>query len=72
MKKTRYVFDDILEGLSILRRYCTEPSVSASRDEFFAGSEEANPTKLDDRDFDRLEELGWYWCDRLECWAINL
>lgn len=71
--KTRWVFDDILEGLSIIRRYCNnERSVGASLDTFWAGSEEANPEKLDGDDFDRLHDLGWYWAKEKECWKINL
>ena len=72
--KDFWVFDDVLEGLAILRRYCsTERSIQSSvQGMLWAGSKEANPKKLRDVDFERLENLGWFWLEQRSCWAINL
>ena len=68
-----WVFDDVLEGLTIIQRYCKkERSVQVDTDLLWAGSEEAKPEVMRDTDFERMGDLGWYWLGKRQCWAINL
>ena len=55
----------IRDGISLLMNY-EECSVDAQHDTIYAGCKD--PTKVDDKDRERLEALKWSWDAEQDCW----
>jgi hypothetical protein len=60
----------IIEGLNIFAKYCDsdEEYICAEHDEIFAGHGLKDAIGGDD--VKQLEELGWNFVERLDCWRV--
>ena len=66
---------DIIEGLQLIAKYCDE---GVEKNYVVEGEHEivyAQPDKHKDdwlpADAARMKELGWFWHDDGECWAMH-
>ena len=59
----------MIEGLEILKDYPTGDGwMAAEHDIIWTGCEE-NPENMNPEDVKKLDELGFFWDDELDCWA---
>jgi hypothetical protein len=54
------------EGLTIIAEHCSETETAAEHDVLYAG----NADEIPPAQMDRLDVLGWFWDDEVDCWAF--
>lgn len=63
--------DQLVGGLEIFRRFDPSGSVSTERGVIYVPGPSPDTDKISKKDKRLLENLGWYWDAKLQCWARN-
>jgi hypothetical protein len=58
---------ELRDGLNVLLKY-GDGAVCADHDVIYAGPNDITPEDLGDFDGNRLDDLGWTWDTKHECW----
>jgi len=62
--------EQVLYGLEIFKKY-NELEVSVDEYTIYGGYS-GSDTEMSDDDIEKLKNLGWFYDDPFECWAIKI